>query len=606
MANSSFLEIIKGYESEPDTNTKGKRFASVAITGSVTYLSQGRAARRVSEVFSDISKLVAYTSTRAYGLFLLGFGLLTLIINLMKDYIGTQEGASLSAMVIGAVFSLIAIPLVALDKPITLALRDFTLTDFIFFEFLCIQPTHIKTGETADRIHPVIALVLGLLSAILGAALPIIYVIGTILSLVYIYLAFISPEFSFLFTFLVMPYIPLVPHSDIVLSVFVGITLISFLRKVISGKRVYFFEKYDLLLLLMLTFVLISGVFVKGMESFTSSLVMIVLSMGGYILSGCLVTNRRLADSVIRAIIVSSVPISVWAIVDFVREWLTTGLQEFGGVSATFDNPDTLAIFLLVSAVFSLYFIFVRRHTPAKLIYVTTLILTLVAMALTLRSWVAVAGVLGVLAYFALQLPRGAGLAIGAISILPYLMLFLPSSWLYQLAELPLLSAFGLEESVAVWINSRAMFLDNVFSGVGIGAESFALEYRGYATGSVTVTNSQNFLLQIACEAGVFALLTFLSIFFVRLKHRTIYVPYVKNSQVSQMARFSETALVVLIVYGLFTSLWSDLTMYYLFWCVFGIGSATLRVSKSEFDDRVGYFSDGAGADFSSIDIEIK
>lgn len=606
MANSSFLEILNGYESAPDTNTKGKRFASVAITGSVTYLSQGRTVRRVSEFFSDISKLVAYTSTRAYGFFLLGFGLLTFIINLMKDYLGAAQGASLSAMVIGVVFSLISVPLIAVDKPITLALRDFSFTDFVFFEFFCIQPTHVKSGETTERIHPIIALVLGLLSAILGAAVPIIYVVGAILSLVYIYLAFISPEFSFLFTFLVMPYIPLVPHSDIVLSVFVGITLVSFIRKVVSGKRVYFFEKYDLLLLLMLTFVLISGVFVKGMESFTSSIIMIVLSMGGYILSGCLITNRRLADSVIRAVIVSSVPISVWAIVDFVREWLTTGLKSFSGVSATFDSPDTLAIFLLVSLVFSLYFIFVRRHTLTKLIYVITFILSLVAMGLTLRSWVVVAAVLGVLAYFALQLPSGAGLAIGAISLLPYLFLFLPSSWLYKLAEIPFLSVFGFGESVTVWINSRAMLLDNIFSGVGIGSESFALEYGGYATGSITVTNSQNFLLQIACEAGIFALLAFLSIFFVRLNHRTIYVPYVKNSQVSQMARFSETALVMLIVYGVFTSLWSDLTMYYLFWCVFGVGSATLRVSKSEFDDRVGYFSDGAGADFSSIDIEIK
>jgi hypothetical protein len=48
------------------------------------------------------------------------------------------------------------------------------------------------------------------------------------------------------------------------------------------------------------------------------------------------------------------------------------------------------------------------------------------------------------------------------------------------------------------------------------------------------------------------------------------------------------------------------MTMYYLFWCIFGLGSAALRVAKSEFDDRIAYFSDGSTEDASSIDISIR
>ena len=62
----------------------------------------------------------------------------------------------------------------------------------------------------------------------------------------------------------------------------------------------------------------------------------------------------------------------------------------------------------------------------------------------------------------------------------------------------------------------------------------------------------------------------------------------------------------MLMVYGVFHYIWADMTMYYLFWCVFGLGSASLRVAKNEFDESAAYFRDGSTEDASSIDIAIK
>ena len=104
----------------------------------------------------------------------------------------------------------------------------------------------------------------------------------------------------------------------------------------------------------------------------------------------------------------------------------------------------------------------------------------------------------------------------------------------------------------------------------------------------------------------ILVLVVFVMIFAVRLGHRSVYSPYTKNSQVSTLAQFSDMTVVALLVYGLVTSIWTAPTVYYLFWCVFGLGSAVLRIAKHEFDDRVGYFSDGAGADSSAIDISLK
>ncbi len=606
MAKGGFYDLISGYETESD-GSKGKKFTVRYITGNASRATQSRTARRVSEAGAKIAETLNYTSTRAYGLFLLGFGLLTLLIHFAKDYLNVYDQIPMSALVIGIAFSALAVPFLAFDMPLAIAMQKFPLTEFIFFEFFCLQPAHkLADGKRPTTVPPYVGLILGFVPAIVGAFLPPWYMALAIAGVVYFYLSFICPEFSFFFTFLAMPYLSALGDiSDVLLACLASMTLLSYLRKVASGKRIYFLEQYDLVLLLMLFFVFISGVFVKGMESFTSSVVLIVLSMG-YILTGSLVTNRRLADCVIKAVITSSVPISLMTVVDFFRALLSSGIGALEGAKGTFNSPDMLAVFLLIVAAFSIYFILVRRSLSAKVLYTVILALTLFAVVLTFRAWVLVVGVFGALAYLALRMKRGSGILLGVLSLLPYSLLLLPSDWLLAIAGTPVSAVLGISESIPVWINSRNMLLDSIFTGVGMGEESFALEYIKYSPLGTVEANSRCFLLQLVSEAGIFALFAFIAIFVIRLVHRTIYIPYIKNSQVSLLNSFTSVGMVVLMACGLFTSLWSDGTMYYLFWSVFGLGSGALRVSKQEFDDRVAYFSDGAGADSSSIDISIR
>ena len=149
------------------------------------------------------------------------------------------------------------------------------------------------------------------------------------------------------------------------------------------------------------------------------------------------------------------------------------------------------------------------------------------------------------------------------------------------------------------------MLMDNFFLGVGIGADSFVAEMSKYAAG-FDYRNSGNFLLEIACEAGIISLIAFALIYVIRVRHRGIYRSYVKNSSVSKISSYTTVITVMLMAYGTFNYIWADMTMYYLFWCVFGLGSAALRVAKSEFDDRTAYFKDGSAEDASSIDIAIR
>ena len=594
------MDLLRGYVQGKD-DSSGKKFYCRTVTGSANRVTLTRFGKYITKFFEKFGRVISYTPSNSYGAFFLSFGALSLVLQLVLGYLGVFESPPLYILISTVLTALFAVPFLLTDKPLALALQDFSLTDYVFFEFFCIRRMH--KNHTERGIHFIISAILGALLAALSLFVPFVWLLAGVGVAVYVFLTFMSPEFSFFSIFLAMPYLSF-DKKGIFLAAMVLITLISYARKVTSGKRVYFFEQYDLVLLLMLTCILISGIFVKGVESFVSSVVMILLGMG-YILSSGLVSNRRLADCLINAVIISSLPVSVIAIVEAVLAIGEGGIQSFGGAAATFDEPYTLAIFLLVSITFALYFVSARRSSAGKALYFVIFLITLLALFFTMNFWAFATALIGALIFGVLKLRHGSGFIVFLLAIAPYLLIFLNNDYLTLFADNFAARAFGLSDSVRGWMLSLEMVKDNILIGVGIGEECFAEEMVHYHP-DYMLKNSGNFLLEVVCEAGIFSLVAFIMIFAIRVNHRAIYRPYVKNSQVSKLSDFTAVTVVIFLIFGMFNYVWDDMTMYYLFWCVFGLGSAVLRVSKQEFDDRVAYFSDGSAEDSSSIDISIR
>ena len=595
-----FFEILSGYTTS-DKSSSGKKFYVQTVTGSANRVSITRFSKYVSKFFAKLTKIVSYTPSKTYGAMFCVFGALSLMLHFLKDYVGVYDGVPLHVLIISSIFTLFSIPFMVSDKPMSITLQNNSITDYIFFEFFCIRRMH--KNENEKGIQPIVGLVLGILLAVIGAFVPL-WIVAVVLGVfLYLFLTFLSPEFSFFSIFLVMPYLSF-DTNGIFLAILVAITLISYARKVALGKRVYYFEQYDLGLFTMLFCILISGIFVKGVESFVSSVVMILLGMG-YILASSLVTNRRLADCLTNAVIISSIPVSVIAIVESYIAISENGLSAFEGASATFDKPYTLAIFLIVSIALSAYFVDVRRRRAAKVLYAIIAALNFVGLSLTLSLWAIATLIIGWIAFECQKMRHGSGLMLLIISIFTYALLFIPGEYRDLIYSSDVIKSLGLYDSMQRWQISFEMLRDNLFLGVGIGGDSFTQEIINYSP-DFGYQNSGNFLLEIACEAGVISLVAFILVYLIRVRHRGIYQPYVRNSHVRKISAYTTVITVMLMVYGAFNYVWADMTMYYLFWCIFGLGSASLRVAKNEFDERAAYFRDGSAEDSSSIDITIR
>ena len=607
MSKSSFKNIISGYENpvyptedggEIDT---GVKFAERVLSGSMTTRKKKLSSLGIISFFNRLARIIAYTSARGYGALFLSYGLLTITSELAKEYFGVAGADVVFPSILGAILALISIPLLMSDKPFCIALQDFAPTDYLFFEFFSIKRMHRQTKES--EIPPFVMTVVGIALATLGMFFGSRTVFAVFLAAVAIYLSFIAPEFAFFSTIIMLPIFPLLSNGMLVLVCMIGAAFISFMRKVIFGKRVYSIEQYDVLIIVFALCVLLSGIFMQGLASFESSLSILLFAMG-YPLASNLIANRRLAECALGAIVISSLLAAVYTAFEVSSLVIDGGVSALSGYSAraTFESSGAFAAFLLV-AVFAVgYFATSDKRRSVRLLSALLIIVELALLMLTGRVDSLIALFAGVLVYVLVRHSKRLASFAFLLLPLPLLVLLFPEGAI-ELLPVAFGDGYTAAEYIELWRSSLAMLGDHLLLGVGIGSESFLSAIADYGR---TATDSSSFFLEIACEAGIFALVAMLILFAVRFIHFAVYRDYIQESRITRLSQTSLVMLCSLLSFGMTCYFAADTTVYYLFWCIFGIGSAAFRIAKREHDDRVMYYGDLMSVDSSVIDVKLR
>jgi hypothetical protein len=392
----------------------------------------------------------------------------------------------------------------------------------------------------------------------------------------------------------------LVPYSENVLAAILILIVISFAAKFLYGKRVLFIEQYDIFIIAMLVFVLISGIFVKGIESFSGSVRMIIFALG-YTVSSNLITNRRLADRAANTIIIPGAIAGLVSVVQLITVWARVGSVSMESLDVILSRQDGLAVCLMATVVFAIGMIRQSSTTP-RTIYILSTAFAFIGLVISGEVFAVIAVILGILAHTVIKKNLLPWLLLPVLFVLPLAVLALPNAFLDVLFNYsPSIST--AEEMFSLWRHSLEVFLNNMFVGIGIGSESFAYEMG--QLGIFGYPDSSNLFIELGLEAGILAPMSFLVILVTRLIHRSKLYLYVRNSQIERISNLSGACLFGFIAFGMVNYIWSDMSAYYLFWCIFGIGSASLRVAKRNYDDRVIYYEESSAYDSSVIDIEI-
>ncbi|MBQ7387286.1 MAG: hypothetical protein IJW03_03870 [Clostridia bacterium] len=594
MAKSALREFIEGYEQSDERNgeSRGKRFFCRSFSGTVTPVMLHFSKRGILKFFSTLSKRIQYMSTKALGASFLAFGIVTIILSFLADYGSATGEAATISFIIGVALALLAIPLLLSDEIFAYIFQNVRALDKFLFDFLCIN--RVPKSEGTKSVPIAVMAVLGALLGFLGYFLPVWWVLFIVLVAVFVYIAFGSPEFAFFSTFFVAPYVSHIPYGQWILVALVALSSLSFVRKVLSGKRVFSFEQYDALVLFIIALTVTSGVFAKGEGGFTAAVLMAAFMLG-YFLSSNLITNRRLADCMIIAVFLSSVAPSVIAYYEFI----TAAVQDSAeallavGVSSVFTSTETFAVFLLISIAFAMALI-AQSSGFLKLLCITVMIFDIGALVMCSEPFALFALALGIVLYVVLGFRKtwtgGVTFALAAVPYLAVMLIALINPAFLSIGEL-----------VSVWGASLGAFVYNIVIGIGVNPESFSAVISDVGGAS----SASNIFIETGLDIGIFALAAFILLLVIRTRHRTIYHGYIKHSEISMISPVIAVATFSIVAFGTAADVFSDSSSYYLFWCVFGAGSATLRVAKKAYDDRVLYFEDTIDSESSVVDVKI-
>ena len=571
---------------------RSKEISGLGAIGTIRLLKG-----KIVRLLNYIGRSMAYSSTRSYGSFFLSFGLMSLFLHLGEYYFADEPEIALS-LVVGAACVIMAIPLLIVNKPMCLALQDFWLTDFIFYEFLLIKRMHRDSEHST--VAPLLAVFFGFIPAVIGFFVPIhLVVLGMIIG-VFVIVALITPEFPMILTLLALPYLNLFEASRIILIGLAFITFVSFAIKVVIGKRVYNFDVYDAIIMLIIVFVMISGMLGYGGDSIKNSLVFTILLLV-YFPTSNLIVNRRLADCAMNAVIVSAIPIALLSVIEFITELPAVSIDyknSTPGVSVFFSSPKALGAFMIVAAVLTFAFAIQNKNRGRRAVYLSFFIFELFVLGLLLEPGVLVTAALATVAYMIFSSSKIPHDVIALLICAAHLLLFIPIDKLNAVSKY-----FGFSPTLPAMVSGykRALgvFSENLWFGVGIGDSSYKA-----ATG-MNSSGIFNTLLGIGVEIGAVALTLFVVMILIRLRHLSYYKHYVKNSFVSNAVNMTALVTVALLIYGSMADIFEDPAVFYLFWAMFGICTSSLRTAKREFDDRLGYYGDSRSSESSAIDISI-
>lgn len=615
MRSSKILDFIFGYE-KGEKNFKGSkiaesegRFADRVVRGVSSAYANKILKSPISRLLSKIRESFALTSSRAYGSMLLSFGLITLLANFADFYFRSSPAGPIFQIIVGTALIALAIPFLFGECPLGETLAKNKTVSYILFEVFCIKKPQSPVANSS-AIPTVAAIAIGCIIGVIGYFVPLQIVLFVILGLLFLSLSIDSPEFSLLFSVFILPALPSLPFTSVILCILTGVGLLSYVGKVLIGKRNYHFEQYDLFLIGFSLFILISGIFNKGFESFEKSVIMILM-ISVYALASNLIVNKRLADNVINVFLLSSAVTGIYGILkyflfeDFHPEWTDPAFADSisGRATASFGNPNIYAVYLIVAIIFSLLSMINSASGAGTALYFAALAINVTALVLTWTRGAWAALVLSLFAILIIKSVRAPKLLLIPLGLVPIGLAFIPDSVTERFLSIFNLADSSIASRLSVWRSSINMFADNVFLGVGMGEESFREEFLRFSEDGVTAPHSHNILLEIGCEAGVFALLLFVMLLLTRIRHMASYAKLLKHSTLRPAAIMTFVATFALLTFGMTDYIWYSSTMAFLFFLVFGLGSASLRISKIERDER--YYVGASTVDSASVNISV-
>ncbi len=528
---------------------------------------------------------------KAFGNFFLSFGIYTILIYFLRMVLPGFSEASLSFGLMGLGCCIIGFPMIMARTSLAQAILRSRLASFLFVKLFGFRKESLDVGQKGHRFFSGAMIILGM---VLGLGTLIVqpqYVLLALLAVIGVVLLFVMPEIGVVVSLGMLPFFYLLSSPSIALGLVVLITAISYLIKLLRGKRIFKFELMDFAVLVFWVILFLSGpITAGGTDGYHEVLISCVL-LFGYFLAVNLMRTEQWLNRCLICLVFSGTVTAVAGIFQYLTKDFNTGawldLSQFsdieGRADALFENPNMLAFYLVLVFPFALAMTVRAKETKERCLYIFADLCIVLCTVLTWSrgAWLAM---LAELLIFALMFSKKTLRYLILIAFaIPFVPLLLPESVLNRFMSIGSLADSSSMYRIYTWKGSWNLVKEYFWGGIGYGNRAYQEVYPTFAyAGMEAAEHSHNLFLQILIGTGIGGLLIFLAILFMFFQMNLEHVKRSQNRNHCMVLIAAICGVVATLVMGSFDFIWYNYRVFYLFWILVGLAGACIRLGQED------------------------
>lgn len=592
---TSYEEVVSGFSSSVIV----KKLQTVS--GHKIFHSARNIKRQVAEAYErsfflnllrSISLKLLSTKLASFGIFFFSYGFYLILIQVIKEYVLPVEHLAMSGIIVGIAYMVFGTLCLFSKRNVAHAIYHSKFLNGALFEFLGLRAMNIaEMAEKENKKGWNPSFIFGMIFGLISTVLDPIMILAVILLFALFYMIIVSPEAGIILVCVGLPFL-----ETLHLVALICLIDISYILKLICGRRVFRFHLIDFTVIGFLFFVIFGGIVTIDGSSFWKMLVFVCF-MSVYFVIKNIISSPDLVKRCLYALVFSSALVSAYGIYQNYFGVLSSKWHDIsvfseirGRVVSTFDNPNVLGEFLVLIFPITLALMGNAKKANERFFLFVSALLSCGCLVFTWSRGAWLACVITTALFLCVSSKYFFAAGILSVPIVG-MFAFLQS----DSAIIRRITSFGDSSTsyrVNIWKGVLQMLEDIGFFGIGIGEEAFRKVYPIYSLAGIEAApHAHNLYLQIAVEMGVFALIFFFIFIFVFTQFSFSFSKNAmsRSNRLLSMGIFCGAA--ALLIQGLTDYVWYNYRIFLLFWIVVGLGVAHVFTAKDteEESDRI-YF----------------
>jgi O-antigen ligase len=517
-----------------------------------------------------------------FGLFFFSYGFYLIIIQLIKKYSDYSGEPLLRELIVGSICVVSGFSMLFSKKSLASAIYESEFLRRFLFDFLGIPIIGLaEAAQSEIKGSFNMPFIFGMLFGFLSIFVEPLLIFFAIVLFALLFVLILSPESGVILTFFALPFM-----STIQLSVWICLIFLSYILKLICGRRVLRFHLVDFSVVAFLAFVFFGGIHTVDASSFQKMLLLVCFMFGYFVVKNS-ISSPALVRRCLHALVLSAAIVSFYGIYQNYFGVLSTIWQDTsvfadikGRVVSTFDNPNVLGEYLIL--VFPITVAMMANAKKANERFLL-LICACANCACLLFTW-----------------SRGAwiGFALSMVIFLCVSSRYFFTAGILSIPVIGTFAAFKIDSSIirritsfgdsstsyrlGIWEGVIHMLEEVGTFGIGIGEGAFARVYPIFAmSGIETAPHSHNLYLQIAVETGYFSLLVFFVFVFSFVQCSCSFCKNAMNRSNKLICLGIVCGVLAFLMQGVTDYVWYNYRIFLLFWLVVGLGVAHIYTAKN-------------------------